>query len=141
MDQGFVLELLPARGLDQSMLLPVLIGLLVVLFFTEVFGWVFAGAVVPGYLASVLVIQPVTGAIVIFESLTTLAIAASLAKILSRTDVWTRFFGRERFFLILLVSLIVRIHDHAWFAPWAINAIDHQFDTHLEITQEFYSVG
>ena len=44
MDQGFVLELLPARGLDQSMLLPVLIGLLVVLFFTEVFGWVFAGA-------------------------------------------------------------------------------------------------
>ena len=125
----FVIELLPARGLDQSMLLPVLVGLLVVLFFTETFGWVFAGAVVPGYLASVLIIQPVTGAIVIFESLVTLAIAAGLAKVLSDTDAWTRFFGRERFFLILAVSLLVRVHDHAWFAPWAIATLDAKFGT------------
>jgi hypothetical protein len=138
---NFVIELLPARGLDQSMLLPVLIGLLVVLFFTETFGWVFAGAVVPGYLASVLIIQPVTGAIVIFESLVTLAIAAGLAKGLSATDAWTRFFGRERFFLILAVSLIVRVHDHAWFAPWAIAGLDERFGTALETQQEFYSVG
>jgi hypothetical protein len=137
----FVIELLPARGLDQSMLLPVLIGLLVVLFFTETFGWVFAGAVVPGYLASVLIIQPVTGAIVIFESLVTLALAAGLAKGLSSTDAWTRFFGRERFFLILAVSLIVRVHDHAWFAPWAIAWLDDHLGTTLETQQEFYSVG
>ncbi|MFO7567068.1 MAG: poly-gamma-glutamate biosynthesis protein PgsC/CapC [Enhygromyxa sp.] len=137
----FVLELLPARGLDQSMLLPVLVGLWVVLLFTETFGWVFAGAIVPGYLASVLIIQPVTGAIVIFESLVTLAIAAGLAKGLSKTDAWTRFFGRERFFLILAVSLIVRVHDHAWFAPWAIATLDARLGTVLETQQEFYSVG
>lgn len=136
-----VIELLPARGLDQSMLLPVLIGLLVVLFFTETLGWVFAGAVVPGYLASVLIIQPVTGAIVIFESLVTLAIAAGLAKGLSETDAWTRFFGRERFFLILAISLLVRVHDHAWFAPWAIATLDAKLGTTLETQQEFYSVG
>ncbi|EDM76048.1 hypothetical protein PPSIR1_06758 [Plesiocystis pacifica SIR-1] len=135
------LELLPARGLDQSMLLPVLIGLLVVLFFTEVFGWVFAGAVVPGYLASVLVIQPVTGCIVIFESIVTLLISAALAKFVSKSDVWTRFFGRERFFLILVISLFVRIHDHAWFAPWAVAQLDQLFPWELEIQQEFYSVG
>ncbi len=139
--ETFVLELLPARGLDQSMLLPVLVGLLVVLFFTETFGWVFAGAVVPGYLASVLIIQPVTGAIVIFESLATLAIAAALARIFSKTDAWSRFFGRERFFLILAVSLIVRTHDHAWFVPWAITQLDEQLGTTLETQQEFYSVG
>jgi gamma-polyglutamate biosynthesis protein CapC len=138
---NFVLDLLPARGLDQSMLLPVLIGLWVVLLFTETFGWVFAGAVVPGYLASVLIIQPVTGAIVIFEALVTLALAAALAKGLSKTDAWTRFFGRERFFLILAISLIVRVHDHAWFAPWAIATLDAQFGTVLETRQEFYSVG
>ncbi len=57
MTDEFVFELLPARGLDQSMLLPVLIGLLLVLFFTEAFGWVFAGAIVPGYLASVFIIS------------------------------------------------------------------------------------
>ncbi len=139
--ETFVLELLPARGLDQSMLLPVLVGLLVVLLFTETFGWVFAGAVVPGYLASVLIIQPVTGAIVIFESLVTLTIAAVIARGLSETDAWSRFFGRERFFLILVVSLVVRIHDHAWFAPWAIATLDAKFGTVLETQQEFYSVG
>lgn len=139
--ETFMLELLPARGLDQSMLLPVLVGLLVVLFFTETLGWVFAGAVVPGYLASVLIIQPVTGVIVIFESLLTLATAVVLAKVLSRTDAWTRFFGRERFFLILAISLIVRIHDHSWFAPWAIGVIDEWVGTGFSTQQEFYSVG
>lgn len=141
MNEAFVLELLPARGLDQSMLLPVLVGLLVVLLCTETLGWVFAGAVVPGYLSSVLVIQPVTGAIVVFESLVTLAISAALAKVLSKTDAWTRFFGRERFFLILVVSLVVRMHDHAWFAPWAIGWLDLRMNTTLETQQEFYSVG
>ncbi|KIG13938.1 hypothetical protein DB30_07433 [Enhygromyxa salina] len=141
MTEPFMLELLPARGLDQSMLLPVLVGLMVVLLCTETLGWVFAGAVVPGYLASVLIIQPVTGGIVIFESLVTLAVSAALAKGLSRTDAWTRFFGRERFFLILVISLIVRMHDHAWFAPWAIGEIDALFGTQYETQQEFYSVG
>lgn len=141
MTEPFVLELLPARGLDQSMLLPVLIGLYIVLLSTELFGWVFAGAIVPGYLASVLTIQPVTGVIVIFESLVTLMLAEALAKGLSKTDAWTRFFGRERFFLILMVSLIVRMHDHAWFAPWAIMQYDQLFGTHYESQQEFYSVG
>ncbi len=141
MTEPFVLELLPARGLDQSMLLPVLIGLYIVLLSTELFGWVFAGAIVPGYLASVLTIQPVTGVIVIFESLVTLMLSELLAKGLSKTDAWTRFFGRERFFLILMVSLIVRMHDHAWFAPWAIMKYDQIFGTSYETQQEFYSVG
>lgn len=141
MNEEFVLELLPARGLDQSMLLPVLIGLLLVLFFTEAFGWVFAGAIVPGYLASVFIIQPVTGCIVLFESIVTYLIAIGLARVLSKTDAWTRFFGRERFFLILAVSLLVRMQDHAWFAPWAIGVIDTWAETNYESQQEFYSVG
>lgn len=141
MHDDLVFELLPARGLDQSMLLPVLVGLLLVLFFTEAFGWVFAGAIVPGYLASVFIIQPVTGCIVLFESIATYLIAIGMARALSKTDAWTRFFGRERFFLILAVSLLVRMQDHAWFAPWAIEQIDLRFGTHLESQQEFYSVG
>lgn len=141
MHDELVFELLPARGLDQSMLLPVLIGLLLVLFFTEAFGWVFAGAIVPGYLASVFIIQPVTGCIVLFESIVTYLIAIGLARTLSKTDAWTRFFGRERFFLILAVSLLVRMQDHAWFAPWAIGQIDTYYSTNYESQQEFYSVG
>ena len=51
-----VLHLLPARGLDQSILLPVLVGMMVMLALTETYGWGFVGVVVPGYLASVLAI-------------------------------------------------------------------------------------
>lgn len=137
----FVIPLLPAHGLAQSMLLPVLIGLYTVLLGTEMFGWVFAGAIVPGYLASVFTIQPVTGVIVIFESIVTLLISEAIAKWFSKTDSWTRFFGRERFFLIVMVSLIVRQHDQAWFAPWVIGQIDAYWHTTLETQQEFYSVG
>ena len=64
-----VLELLPHRGLDQSILLAVLVGLVTLLALTEAFGWVFVGLVIPGYLASIFVIQPLSGFAVVFESL------------------------------------------------------------------------
>ena len=44
--EGEVLQLLPARGLDRSLLLAVLTGLWLLWFFVERLGWVFSGLVV-----------------------------------------------------------------------------------------------
>ena len=44
-----VLPSFPRSGLDQSVTTPVLLGVLASWLFTETFGWVFAGLVVPGY--------------------------------------------------------------------------------------------
>ena len=76
-----VYELLPPGGLDQSIVLAVLAGVWVTLLFTETLGWVFVGLVVPGYLASVLVVQPGTAAIIVAE-------ARALAHGLAPTRVW-----------------------------------------------------
>src|SRR5262249_33985577 len=47
-----MINIFPRSGFDQSVTTPVLIGVLVSWFFTETFGWIFAGLVVPGYLAA-----------------------------------------------------------------------------------------
>src|SRR5260221_315292 len=53
-----VLHLFPKSGFDQSTTTPVLLGVLLSWAFTETFGWVFAGLVVPGYLAAVFLLDP-----------------------------------------------------------------------------------
>ncbi|MGE0868471.1 MAG: poly-gamma-glutamate biosynthesis protein PgsC/CapC [Kofleriaceae bacterium] len=106
-DHG-VLNLFPPRGLDQSILVAVLVGIYVLLFLTEVFGWVWAGLVVPGYLASVFVIQPSSGFAICFEATLTFIACRTVSDIWSKAGGWSPFFGRERFFLIVLVSVLVR---------------------------------
>jgi hypothetical protein len=136
-----VLPLLPARGLDQSILLPVLVGMLIMLFFTETYGWGFVGVVVPGYLASVLAIEPLTGVAIFVEAMVTLALARGAATVLSRAGGWTEFFGRDRFFLIVFISVVVRQHDHTWFFPGLAAAFDYRFGTQVLLEQRFFSVG
>ena len=98
-----VLALFP-RGLDQSILVAVLIGIYILLFFTEIFGWVWAGLVVPGYLASVFAIQPEAGVAVCIEAMLTYLASRGISDLMSRWGGWSPFFGRDRFFLIVLVS-------------------------------------
>ena len=62
------LHLFPTNGLDRSLHAPVVIGLVLVTFFTEAFGWTYAGLVVPGYLAATLAAAPVTACLVLFEA-------------------------------------------------------------------------
>jgi hypothetical protein len=88
-----VYQVFPAGGLDQSIVLAVLLGVWVTLLFTETLGWVFVGLVVPGYLASVLVVQPTTAAIIVAEALATYVLARGLAYGLAPTRVWRRSSG------------------------------------------------
>jgi hypothetical protein len=102
------LHLFPDRGLDQSILVAVLLGMLVLLFFTEVFGWVWAGLVVPGYLASVFAVKPSAGAALVIEGVLTFLVCRAISDGASRIGSWSPFFGRERFFLIVMISVAVR---------------------------------
>ncbi len=136
-----VYELLPPGGLDQSIVLAVLVGVWVALLFTETLGWVFVGLVVPGYLASVLVVQPTTAAVIVAEAVLTYFIARALAYALSPTGVWAPFFGRDRFFLIVIASVLVRQHDQLWLLPALSSLLEGQFDLALPPVREFYSIG
>jgi hypothetical protein len=112
-----VLPLFPRSGFDQSVTTPVLIGVLVSWFFCETYGWVFAGLVVPGYLASVFLLEPVAGAIDLFEAVLTYFAARAIGEHLPRLGVTSRIFGRERFFLVVLVSILVRLAVEGWLLP------------------------
>lgn len=136
-DHG-VLNIFPSRGLDQSILVAVLIGIFVLLFLTEMFGWVWAGLVVPGYLASVFVIQASSGIAICIEAAITFVICRLLSDVCSQTGGWSPFFGRERFFLIVLVSVFVRqacelyllSHVMQWIEPLTgMSPAEHQFSS------------
>ena len=141
MDHGWTIDLLPSRGLDQSILIAVLVGMMIMLFFTETFGWVFIGVVVPGYLASVLVISPTTAVAIAGEAIFSLFVSRLLTYTLGRTGAWTPFFGRDRFFLIVLVSVLVRQFDQTWLLP----ALGQWLETHhfirLDLDDDFSSIG
>ena len=136
-----VLTLLPPRGLDQSILLAVLIGLFVLLSLTEWFGWVFAGLVVPGYLASVYVMSLGAGLAVSFEAIVTFLLAKFVTGFVSRTEAGTQFFGRERFFLIVLLSVIVRQNSEIWLLPTVAPWIDAWFGTTFAAERQLASIG
>ena len=120
---SFVLPIFPRYGFDQSVTTPVLLGVLVSWFFTETFGWVFAGLVVPGYLASVFLLDAPGGVIDVFEAVLTYGVARLIGEHLSRSGLTTRFFGRERFFLVVLVSILVRLAVEAWILPRFVSGV------------------
>jgi hypothetical protein len=96
---------------------PVLFGVLVSWGLTETFGWVFAGLVVPGYLAALFLLNPWGGLIDVVEAVVTYLVARLLGEYLPRTGLTSRIFGRERFFLIVLVSILVRLGIEGFLLP------------------------
>ncbi|WP_394833960.1 poly-gamma-glutamate biosynthesis protein PgsC/CapC [Pendulispora rubella] len=111
------LAIFPSSGFDQSVTTPVLIGVLISWFFTETFGWVFAGLVVPGYLAAVFLVEPASGVVDVVEAVLTFGVARIIGEYLPRSGVMSRVFGRERFLLIVLVSILVRLAVEGWLLP------------------------
>ncbi|RYZ33852.1 MAG: hypothetical protein EOO72_13640, partial [Myxococcaceae bacterium] len=135
------LTLFPAYSLDTSILVAVLVGVLILALLTETLGWVFVGLVVPGYLASVFVIHPEAGATVVAESLLTYGLALALSSGLSRTGAWSEFFGRDRFFSIVLASVMVRAVSETWLLPVFGRWMDDRWGTSFIVDRSLHSIG
>jgi len=105
----FVLNIFPEGALDSSVITTVWIGVMLVAVFNLRFGWVLSGLVVPGYLVPLLIVRPTSAAVVIVEAIITYLIVIFLAGPLARLRGWGSFFGRDRFFALILISVIVRV--------------------------------
>jgi hypothetical protein len=138
---SWVWSIFPPHGLDQTIHVSILLGVLFLLFLTEAFGWVYSGLVVPGYLASVLVFQPAAGLAILAEAILTFLLARFLSDVVSRSGAWSKFFGRERFVLLILVSVIVRQNSELWILPGALRVFDHAFGTTFHLSRSVSSIG
>jgi gamma-polyglutamate biosynthesis protein CapC len=129
------LHVFPENGLNGSLHAPVLVGLFVLTFFSERLGWTYAGLVVPGYLATVFVQAPYTGALILFEALATYGLTVLVGTFIPRLGAWSSTFGRERFFLFIVLAVLVRLVVEGNILPWLSERVE------IAHARELYSIG
>lgn len=111
------LNFLPPGGLTSSVVTTVWVGIMVVVFFNLRFGTTLSGLVVPGYLIPLFIVHPASGWVILAESALTYAIARLVAERgLVRLGLG-EMFGRDRFFILILISVLVRILSDAFILP------------------------
>ncbi len=129
----FFLTIFPQGALSGSVITTVWIGVFVVAFFNLRLGWVLSGLVVPGYLVPLLIVKPWAVAVILVESAVTYFLAWFFSEYLSRRlGLWASLFGRDRFFAIILFSVVVRLVFDGWLLPglglWMNEELNLVFD-------------
>ena len=138
---AFELPLFPHDSLAISVTTTVWIGVWVVAFFNLRFGWTLSGLVVPGFLVPLLFMKPEAVAIILAEAILTYAIVYMISEFPSRLSCWCSFFGRDRFFALVLVSILVRCLIDGWFIPWAGPKLNEQYGLNLDYRNDLHSYG
>ncbi|MFT5582835.1 MAG: hypothetical protein ACI9VR_000412 [Cognaticolwellia sp.] len=104
-----MLEIFPSALVDNSLLTAVLVGVVLLWWLAERFGWPATGLVVPGYVGAVLCTRPEAALVIMIEAVITYWVAVFVGRVLPKYLPWGRTFGRDRFFLIILSSVLVRV--------------------------------
>lgn len=141
MGPWFPIAIFPEGALASSVVTTVLVGVWVVVFFNLRFGWVLSGLVVPGYLAPLILIEPVSAAVIVVEAVVTYCIVRLMAVHFAEAIGWTSFFGRDRFFVLILVSVVVRlVFDTVLLPPVAV-WLNQNYDLGFDWTRNLESFG
>ena len=111
------LPLFPEGSLASSVITTVWVGTYVLVFFNLRFGWVLSGLVVPGYLVPLLIVKPWAAGVIFVEASATYAGVWFFSEYLTRWGRWSNVFGRDRFFALILWSVVIRLVFDAWLLP------------------------
>ena len=136
-----VLPLLPDGSLASSVVTTVWAGVLVVCFMNLRFGWVLSGLVVPGYIVPLLIIKPLSAAIVLAEASLAYGIFYALSERFSGPGSWSSFFGRDRFMGLILATVIVRLVMDGWLLPIAADELRESYGWDIEWANSLHSFG
>ena len=140
MDLLFPLEIFPQGSLSSSVITTVWVGVFVVAFFNLRFGWVLSGLVVPGYLVPLLLIKPWAVAAILVEGVTAYYLVWFFSEYLSRYGLWSALFGRDRFFALILASIVTRVTFDGWLFP-IFGAELQQWGIVFDFRNELHSLG
>lgn len=141
MPEWFPLPIFPEGGLAASVITTVWIGVAVVVYFNLRLGWALSGLVVPGYLVPLLLAKPAAAAVVLGEGVVTYALVWFYSEYLSRRLGWSNFFGRDRFFALVLCSVLVRIAADGFLLPAFGEWLNHTLQFQLDYRNNLHSFG
>lgn len=110
-------DIFPAGGLASSVITTVWIGVFIVVMLNLRFGTTLSGLVIPGYLVPIFFIKPISAGVVIFEGLITYVVTLLIAQFAMKRFGYCELFGRDRFFALIIVSVLVRIVFDSWALP------------------------
>ena len=137
----FILPIFPQGALDGSVFTTVWLGVWVIVFFNLRFGWVLSGLVVPGYIVPLLLIRPWSAAVIVLEAIATYLLVWLFSEKLSRLGLWNNLFGRDRFFSLLLVSVIVRVVFETFLFPPLGQYLNDSFGISFDYQNLLHSYG
>lgn len=109
MSEFWQFNIFPPGALQSSVVTTVWVGVCIVVFLNARFGTTLAGLVVPGYLVPLFFVKPVSAIVVLFEAYITYGLALLFANKLLVKFGYSEMFGRDRFFALILLSVLVRI--------------------------------
>ena len=81
------------------------------------FGTTLSGLVVPGYLVPLIILRPMSAGVIIFEGIVTYLIAKIASEKIPKIFSYSEVFGRDRFFSLILISVIVRLLFDGFLLP------------------------
>jgi hypothetical protein len=117
MDGLFPLNIFPTGALSSSVITTVWVGVLVVVMLNLRLGTTLSGLVVPGYLVPLIILRPMSAGVILIEGAVTFTVAHLLAEKLPKLFSYSEIFGRDRFFALILISVIVRLLFDGMFLP------------------------
>ena len=85
--------------------------------------------------------SPFAGLAVMLEAVATFVIARAISQAFSRSGAGVEFFGRDRFFLLLVVGVIVRQVAEFWAFPAASRLLDADLGSSLVADQSLAGIG
>lgn len=94
------------------------IGICVLCWLNLSWGVALSGLIVPGFLVPLILVYPASGALVLVEAILTWGITRALCRMLPKLSLGSSFFGRDRFFALVLCSIFVRIFIEGGLLPW-----------------------
>ncbi len=136
----FSLPLFP-ESLASSVTTTVWVGVTVAVLFTLRFGWNLSGLVVPGYLTPLLLVKPLSAAVVVIEGILTYLLVYGFSERCSRYGWWSSLFGRDRFFGLVLVSVGVRLGADGWLWPEIGALWNEYFRQDFDYRSDLHSFG
>lgn len=137
----FPIPLFPEGALASSVITTVLVGVFVVSILNLRLGWVLSGLVVPGYMVPLLLDKPIAATVVFAEGVITYALVWFYSEYLSRFTGWSNFFGRDRFFALVLVSVGVRVALDGWALPTIGEWLNTTFQMSFDYRNNLHSFG